>query len=174
MVTGVLEENCYVLKQENVSLIVDPGDDFLKIEKEVGTSKVVGILITHSHFDHIGALRNFLKRNVEVFKKSNLEDGKTYSVGPFHFQALFTPGHSSDSVSFYFQDEKVLFTGDFIFRNSVGRVDLPTGSEKEMQESIQKIKKMKENLKIYPGHGDVTTLEYEKKNNFYFEEGKEE
>ena len=61
-----------------------------------------------------------------------------------------------------------MFTGDFIFRDTVGRVDLPTGSEKEMNKSIEKIKKYDDDIDIYPGHGDITTLSYEKKSNVYF------
>ena len=75
VVTGFLDENCYVIKDNQTCLIVDPGDDYNKIIKEVGDLKILGVLITHSHFDHIGALRNFLsKRGVKIFKKSNVED----------------------------------------------------------------------------------------------------
>ena len=64
VVTGYLDENCYILIKNNTCLVVDPGDDYQKIKEEVGDNKVLGVLITHSHFDHIGALRNFLtKRN---------------------------------------------------------------------------------------------------------------
>ena len=71
IVTGLLDENCYVLKKNNTCLVVDPGDDYHKIKDVVGDAKVLGVLLTHSHFDHIGALRNFLtKRSVKIFKKS--------------------------------------------------------------------------------------------------------
>lgn len=170
IVTGALDENCYLLLQDDKCLVVDPGDEYPKIKDAIGDKKVVGVLITHAHFDHIGALRNFLtKKSMKIFKKSNLEEGKTYELGPFCFEVIFTPGHSSDSVSYYFKEEKKLFTGDFIFRDTVGRVDLPTGSEKEMKESIEKAKILPDELELYPGHGDITTLGREKKYNLYFE-----
>ena len=72
VVTGYLDENCYILIKNGTCLIVDPGDDFPKIKAEVGDNKVLGVLITHSHFDHIGALRNFLtKKSIKIFRRSN-------------------------------------------------------------------------------------------------------
>ena len=72
VITGTLEENCYVLIKNNTCLVVDPGDDYHKIKEVIGDNKVLGVLITHSHFDHVGALRHFLtKRSVKIFKKSN-------------------------------------------------------------------------------------------------------
>ena len=106
VITGALEENCYILKKNNTCLVVDPGDDYPKIKEVIGDDKVLGVLITHSHFDHIGALRNFLtKRSIKIFKKSNLLE-KEYSIGDFNFKCIYTPGHSADSVTFYFEEEK--------------------------------------------------------------------
>ena len=168
VVTGTLEENCYVLKRNNTCLVVDPGDDYQKIKDMIGDNKVLGVLITHSHFDHIGALRNFLtKRSIKIFKKSNLEE-KEYNIGDFTFKCIYTPGHSADSVTFYFEEEKAMFVGDFIFKGSIGRCDLPTGDEKKMTESIQKIKAYSGDIEIYNGHGDKTTLKEEIENNIYF------
>ena len=171
VITGSLEENCYVLRKKDTVLIVDPGDDYPKIKEVIKDSKVLGVLITHSHFDHIGALRSFLtKRNVKIFKKSNLEE-KTYEIGDFSFDVIFTKGHCSDSVTFYFKNEKVMFVGDFIFKDSVGRCDLPTGSITDMNASLAKIKKYNDDIVLYPGHRDMTTLRAEKQNNIYFKEG---
>ncbi|MBQ2640099.1 MAG: MBL fold metallo-hydrolase [Bacilli bacterium] len=168
VVTGVLEENCYVVKNNNSCLVVDPGDDYEKIKEVIGDYKVLGVLITHSHFDHIGALRNFLKkRNVKIFKKSNLEE-KEYSVGDFKFNVIYTPGHSKDSVTFYFKDDKIMFVGDFIFKGSIGRCDLPGGNVNEMNQSILKIKKYPEDTKLYCGHYSDTILKEEIDNNPYF------
>ena len=137
VVTGYLDENCYVLSKNGTCLIVDPGDDFLKIKEAIGDDKVLGVLITHSHVDHIGALRNFLtKRSIKIFKRSNLEE-KEYEIG------------------------------DFIFKESIGRVDLPGGNSSEMNESIKKILEYDNSIKLYPGHNDSTTLGYEKENNPY-------
>lgn len=167
IVTGYLDENCYVLKENENCLVVDPGDDYNKIKEVIGKSKVLGVLITHSHYDHIGALRNFLtKRSIKIFKRSNLEE-KEYSIGDFHFNCIYTPGHSKDSVTFYFKKEKFMLVGDFIFKENIGRCDLPGGSENEMKESIQKILQYDDDIILYPGHNEVTTLGDEKKNNPY-------
>jgi len=169
VITGYLDENCYILIKNGTCLIVDPGDNYLKIKEEIGDNKVLGVLITHSHFDHIGALRNFLvKRSIKIFKKSNLQENKDYKIGDFTFQAIYTPGHSKDSVTFYFEEENKMFIGDFVFKESIGRTDLPGGSDTEMKESIQKIKNYKDNIELYPGHYDKTTLKYEKENNPFF------
>lgn len=168
VVTGVLDENCYVLKQDDACLVVDPGDDYSKIKEAIGECKVLGVLLTHSHFDHIGALRNFLsKRSVKIFKKSNVLE-QAYQLGPFSFTVLFTPGHSKDSISFYFEDANLMFVGDFIFKNSIGRCDLPGGDEKEMKQSISNIRAYDKGIVLYPGHGDNTNLGEELKSNPYF------
>ena len=167
IVTGLLDENCYVLKKNGTCLVVDPGDDYHKIKDVVGDDKVLAVLLTQSHFDHIGALRNFLtKRSVKIFKKSSVEE-KEYQIGDFSFQVIYTPGHSKDSISFYFKEEKLMFVGDFVFKESIGRCDLPGGSEEEMQESLSKIKGYPVDVTLYPGHGDATTLDYEFSHNPY-------
>ena len=168
VVTGYLDENCYVLINDGNCLVVDPGDDYNKIKEVIGDNKVLGVLITHSHFDHIGALRNFLtKRSIKIFKKSNLEENKTYQIGDFQFKCIYTPGHSKDSVTFYFEEDNCMFSGDFIFKESVGRTDLPGGSEKELKESIQKILTYPDDITLYPGHNESTSLGYEKENNTF-------
>ena len=167
IVTGLLDENCYLWKKNGTCLVVDPGDDYHKIKDVVGDDKVLAVLLTHSHFDHIGALRNFLtKRSVKIFKKSSVEE-KEYQIGDFSFQVIYTPGHSKDSISFYFKEEKLMFVGDFVFKESIGRCDLPGGSEEEMQESLSKIKGYPVDVTLYPGHGDATTLDYEFSHNPY-------
>ena len=167
VVTGYLDENCYILINNGTCLVVDPGDNYIKIKDEIKDNKVLGVLITHSHVDHIGALRNFLtKRSIKIFKRSNLEE-KEYSIGDFKFKCIHTPGHSKDSVTFYFEEENFMLIGDFIFKESIGRTDLPGGSDVEMKESIDKILKYSDEIKLYPGHGDETTLGYERDNNPY-------
>ena len=169
VVTGTLDENCYILIKDDKCLIVDPGADYNKIKEEIGNNKVLGVLITHSHFDHIGALRNFLtKRSIKIFKKSNLEE-KEYIVGDFEFKCIYTPGHSKDSVSFFFPESNAMFVGDFIFEGSIGRVDLPGGSKEEMDVSIKKFIDLSEDYILYPGHGEKTTLDNEKETNPYFQ-----
>lgn len=157
-VVGVLEENCYVLIKNGTCLVVDPGAEYDKIKQAIGDNKVLGVLITHSHSDHIGALRNFLvKRSVKIFKRSNLEE-KEYTVGDFKFKCIHTPGHSKDSVTFYFEEEQVMFVGDFLFKMGIGRTDLPGSDPQEMENSISKIKKYDGSIKVYPGHDEETTL----------------
>lgn len=167
VVTGAIEENCYILKKNNTCLVIDPGDDYPKIKEKIGDDKVVGVLVTHSHFDHVGALRNFLnKRSIKVFKKSNLQE-KEYELGDFKFEVIYTPGHSADSVTFYFKEDKIMFVGDFIFQGSIGRCDLPTGDENVMKRSLENIKKYDDDITLYPGHGNKTTLKEEKENNVF-------
>lgn len=165
VVVGSFEENCYILSKNNEVIIIDPGDDFSKIDKVINGRKILGILITHNHFDHVGALSYF--KNVPKYSFDNLEE-KEYEIGPFRFRVVFTPGHTNDSVSFYFMEDNLLFCGDFIFYHSIGRCDLPSGSEKDMQNSIKKISAFPNEMILYPGHGISTLLEEEKRNNYYF------
>ena len=168
VVTGYLDENCYILIKNKTCLVVDPGDDYNKIKDEIGDNKVLGVLITNSHFDHIGALRNFLtKRSIKIFKRSNLLENKDYTIGDFTFKCIYTPGHSKDSVTFYFEEDKKMLIGDFIFKDSIGRTDFPGGSDIEMKQSIEKILTYPDDIELYPGHNETTTLGEEKKNNPY-------
>jgi len=142
--------------------------NFEKIKKAIGNRKVLKILITHKHFDHIGALYDIMNlEKIESIDASNLKEAE-YKIGPFTFEVIKTPGHSEDSICFYFKDEKVMFVGDFIFKRNIGRCDLPTGSFEEMKKSIEKIRKYPKNIILYPGHGSSTTLEEECLQNPYF------
>lgn len=166
---GDLYTNCYFLIKNNDLIIVDPASSFDLIKNKIGNLNLVGIFVTHGHDDHIGALKDIKKNyNVDIYDFSNLEE-KNYKIGSFSFDVIFTPGHTSDSVTFYFKDEKIMFVGDFIFKDTVGRTDFPTGDYLVMLNSIAKIKKY-DNAIIYPGHGEFTTLEYEKNNNYFFKE----
>lgn len=165
VVVGKLEENCYVIKKDNDVIVIDPGDEIDKINEVIGNFNVKGVLVTHSHFDHVGALSYF--DDSKIYKFSNLEE-KEYCMGEFKFVVIYTPGHSSDSVSYYFKEINSLFCGDFIFYENIGRCDLPTGDFDVMKESINKIKKYPRDMKLYPGHGISTTLEHEMENNIYF------
>ena len=165
--TGFLEENCYILKKGNTYLVIDPGDDFFKLKNFID-GKVLGILITHRHFDHIGAVEDMVREyQVLVYEKRNLQEGN-YKIGDFCFRVIFTPGHSKDSVSYYFYEQEIMFTGDFLFYNDIGRCDLDGGSFEEMKLSIEKMKKFDHDIIIYPGHGKKTNLSFEKEKNIYF------
>ena len=170
VVTGFLEENCYILKDEENKecLVVDPGDDYKKIKDQIKDYKVLKVLLTHSHFDHVGALRQVLSEyRTQVLKKENIEE-KEYNLNNFKFKVIYTPGHSSDSITFYFEEEKIMFTGDFLFQGTIGRTDLPTGNMNDMQKSINKIQSYNPEITIYPGHGDMSTLKEEFITNSYF------
>ena len=169
IVVGDYQTNCYILSNNNNCIIIDPGDEFEKIKAFLKNKNVIAILITHRHFDHIGALDDLVRTyNCNVCEYNNLEE-KNYSINDFNFDVIYTKGHTDDSVTFYFEKEKVMFTGDFLFENSIGRTDLPTGNFNEMLKSIELIKKYDDDIIIYPGHGNQTKLGLEKTNNYWFD-----
>ena len=167
LVLEPLDNNCYVLKNNGYALVVDPSSEEDVIEKCLKELDVelVGILITHYHYDHIGALDYFVnKYDIPVFDYRTLGLKK---VKNFKFEVIPTKGHSKDSVSFYFKDSNDMFVGDFIFMGSIGRMDLEGGNEEEMAYSLRCLKEMNKNTKLFPGHGMITTLEREIKENPY-------
>ena len=155
VVVGMLETNCYILKNNNKCLVIDPGDEYDKIEKIIGNNEVVGVIVTHYHFDHIGALNKF--DETLILDRHNLEE-KEYNIPNFKFEVIYTPGHKEDSVTIYFKEDKIMFTGDFIFKGAIGRTDLEGGNDIDMINSLNKIDKYDKDIIIYPGHGDKTTL----------------
>lgn len=165
LVLGPLSTNCYLIIKDNNCLIVDPADDIEIIKNELKNLNLVGILITHYHFDHIGALEELKQGyNVPIYDYST----DNINVENFNFEIIHNPGHTSDSVTFYFKDEKIMFVGDFIFKETIGRTDLDTGNMLDMQASLNMIKKYNDDITLYPGHGVSTILGYEKANNIYF------
>lgn len=154
IIVGPLETNCYLLTKDNECLIIDPGADFSLIKKAVGDKKVVGCLVTHFHQDHIEALE-------EVISYYDIEVNKP-KYSNFEYEIIETPGHTFDSKTFYFKAINTMFTGDFIFYHSIGRTDLG-GNNKDMKNSLNTFKTYDDNIKIYPGHGESTTLGEEKK-----------
>ncbi len=164
IVVGPLATNCYILTIDNDALIIDPGAEFSKISSFLKDKKVLAILITHNHFDHIGCLSSF--KDIPIYDGNNLKE-KEYQIGRFVFDVITTKGHSEDSISFYFKNNNILFSGDFLFYENIGRTDLPTGNDYDMQKSIKKIIKYPPNMIIYPGHGCETSLQHEIQNNSY-------
>ncbi len=164
---GSLETNCYILTNGNDCIVIDPGDEYDKIAHEIGNQELKFIIVTHYHFDHIGALEELSKNyNAPIYDINNLEE-KRYQLEGYNFEVIYTPGHKSDSISLYFYEYNFMFTGDFLFRGTIGRTDLETGSMKEMEDSLLKISKYPDTIKIYPGHGEFSTLGEEKRNNGY-------
>lgn len=165
---GELRCNCYLLDIDGNVLVIDPGDEYLKIIDKIGNRNVCGIIITHHHFDHDGAISDIVnKYGCMVYDKFNLLEGEN-KIGKFVFDVIYTPGHKDDLITIYFREDKMMFCGDFIFRDSIGRCDLPGSNISDMISSIEKIKKYDKEIVIYPGHGIKTTLGYEIDNNIYF------
>lgn len=153
VIVGLLETNCYIISIANDCIVIDPGDNFETIKKEIGSKNVVGCLVTHFHYDHIGALEALISTyNVEINKPNK----------KFDYEIIETPGHTFDSKTFYFKQINTMFIGDFIFKNGIGRTDLG-GNVIDLKESLEMIKKYPDNTILYPGHGDYTTLGDEKK-----------
>jgi len=158
--------------------------------------KPQAILLTHGHFDHILAAnqikgkfnipviacdkeKNIIENsslnlsssfgaNVELKADEYVEDGKILDIAGFSIKVIHTPGHTEGSVCYYFSEEDVLISGDTLFYESVGRSDFPTGSASQLIRSVkEKLFLLPEKTVVNPGHGDSTTIEYEKKYNPY-------
>lgn len=199
--TGMIEENCYLVYNDEALLIIDPGEDAAKIKTQIEKTQQqpVAILLTHTHYDHIGAveeLRQFYQIPVYVspLEQSWLGDPilnlsglgrhddianiivspaeyefemKPYRIGNMTFRVVPTPGHSIGSVSFIFDDFVV--SGDALFKGSIGRTDLYTGNLEQLLHSIQtQLFVLPDEFAVYPGHGDATTIEHEKRTNPFF------
>ena len=157
VVVGSLQTNCYILSIGNNCLVIDPGDEYHKIKQVINNKNVVGVVITHNHFDHVGALNYF----DNIYDYHNLKEGINNIEG-FNFEVIYTPGHTDDSIVIYFKEDKVMFVGDFIFKDGVGRTDLG-GNYYDLVRSIKKMFKYDKNITLYPGHGDSTKLGIEMK-----------
>lgn len=162
-----LDNNCYIISNYDEAIIIDPSGEQEKIEDYINKNRlrVVAIFVTHYHFDHIGALdglKNKYKpkiydyQTIGKFKEANLK-----------FEVIPTKGHSKDSVSFLFSQTKDMFVGDFVFEGSIGRMDLDGGDEEEMAYSLNMLRTFDKEIKLYPGHGNTTTLDKELRTNPY-------
>lgn len=187
---GVYQANCYLIKENNHVLIIDPGARASKILSHIHDGEQVdGIVLTHGHFDHIGAVDDIIKEFgcrcylhkgdwtlVKDEKLNSMQDisAKIYheisdlhegvnQIGTFEIEVFNTPGHTPGSC--LLQMENVLFSGDVLFYLSIGRVDLPYGNERDMNSSLRFIKTLDPSLTVYPGHGEKTVLEFELNNN---------
>lgn len=149
---GLLQTNCYILSIDNNVIVIDPGDEYDKIKKVIKNKNVIGVIVTHNHFDHIGALNYF----DNIYDYNNLKEGIN-KIGKFTFEVINTPGHTDDSICLYFKEDNIMFVGDFIFENGIGRTDLG-GNINDMVNSLKKISKYNRNIIIYPGHGNFSKL----------------
>lgn len=154
---GMLQTNCYVVADEEnkKAIIIDPGDEADKIIDVIKKNnlKPECIALTHAHFDHVGAVDELKKEfNIEISKPSFLD-------------IIETPGHTKDGVCFVDKKSKVIFTGDTLFRGTIGRTDLPGSDPVKMKESLKRLKQFPDDFKVYPGHGEESTIGEEKQNN---------
>ncbi|MEG0829966.1 MAG: MBL fold metallo-hydrolase [Anaerovoracaceae bacterium] len=183
---GLLESNGYIIynKLEGDCYIIDPGYeagkfmDFVKKNK----LKLNGILLTHHHYDHVGAVKKirnetdcpvYLHReDMDQYKDEidvTMEDGDIILLGDEEIKVIHTPGHTMGGVCFYSEKSKLVFTGDTIFNVDLGRTDLEDGSEQMMVNSILNVvDKWSNEIFIYPGHGDGCNMKKVRKINQEF------
>ncbi len=193
-IVGFLEVNCYIIPSEkdNCVYVIDPGaspDKVAKSAESLGYSDYK-IILTHAHIDHVSAVKDLMT----TLKVSSLylheDDMPLYTSPanellpfmpavanppvPIHdmknceFRIIHTPGHTRGGVCYYFEGEKSLFSGDTLFRESIGRTDLPGGNTENILSSIkERLFSLPEDVVVYPGHGSSTTIAYEKKSNPY-------
>lgn len=180
------------------AIVIDPADDAAIIEKHLKADDLVckAILLTHGHFDHIMAaqelaastnapiyaheeeaelLRNprlnssyQIRRECSLVPDVKLSDDQTLNLAGFMIRTLHTPGHTQGGVCYYFVGYQVLFSGDTLFQETIGRSDLPTGNGKLLVEGIRtKLMLLEDQVTVYPGHGNTTTIGHERENNIY-------
>jgi hydroxyacylglutathione hydrolase len=201
---GPVAENCFIFRRDGSdhALIVDPGDEAPKLLgaiEQLGLT-LDGILLTHTHFDHIGAVAPVaratgaevwvpeLEREVladinrfvpwpgfgpfeDYEAEHTLKGGERLELAGFEIDVIFTPGHSPGHVTFSVPDEAVVFSGDVLFKGSVGRTDLPFGDWDTLLESIRGlVDSLPPETTVYPGHMGITTLGAERASNPFLAE----
>ncbi len=201
---GMVQENCFLFRRDGSdrALIVDPGDEpelLLNAIEQLGV-QLDGILLTHTHFDHVGAVAPVARATgaevwVPELERQVLADINSYvpfpGFGPFEsweaehtlaggeklelagfeIDVIFTPGHSPGHVTFSIPDEQVVFSGDVLFQGSVGRTDLPGGDWPTLLESIRTlVDTLPEDTRVHPGHMGLTTLGTERAGNPFLAE----
>lgn len=179
-------------------LVVDPGDQAQLIEKQIEKTGAnpVAILLTHGHFDHAGAAEELAdKYQISIYaheaEKETLEDPrlnlcgmigehKVYhadifvkdeevlNLAGFSIRVFLTPGHTIGGCCYYIADEKILFSGDTLFQESVGRTDFPRGSASDLIRAIrEKLMPLPDDVTVYTGHDESTLIGYERMHNPY-------
>lgn len=190
--------NTYVVSHNHQAIIIDPANSINEIEQAVGTNKVVGIILTHGHYDHFKTLPDVLnKYQVPLFMHKNayhklsnpeysysyffgnedgieiddekvsfVKDNDTLNIGNFSIKVWLTKGHTDCSICLFIDNH--LFSGDTLFRGTVGRTDLESSNTYELVESIKRLMNLKKDYLVYPGHGLHTSIEAEKRLNFFY------
>lgn len=185
---GAYQTNCYILHQEASSscVVIDPGytpEVILDFLAGKGLT-LEAILLTHGHFDHVGAVRDLAVETGcrvwlnpddlsmppkltagPLYYTDTYSEGDTISPAGISFQVLSTPGHTPGSVCLIAED--FLFSGDTLFAGSCGRTDLPGGSTRAIRESLRRLAALPQDYIVHPGHGESTTLAWEKQYNPY-------
>ncbi|MBV9941788.1 MAG: MBL fold metallo-hydrolase [Solirubrobacterales bacterium] len=202
---GPVQENCFIVRERDApaALIVDPGDEpdnLLGALERLNIETVEAILITHTHFDHVGAVAPVAKATnapvycpeLETQVLANIMDyvpwpgfgpfesyeadhtvagGETLELAGLNIEVTFTPGHSPGHVSYAIAEHEALFSGDVLFQGSVGRVDLPGGDWPTLLASIEQlITTYAPETTVYPGHMSLTTLGRERATNPFLRE----
>ncbi len=185
---GPMKQNCYIVHEDGIALIIDPGSEADRIIDDIDSNHLqpVAILNTHGHFDHIGAVEAVRTRyqipfflhdgDIPLMRRANLyklifssetnvtvpqevcsmTDIRNANLGLFDVNVLETPGHTEGGVSFVIGAS--LFSGDTLMGNGPGRSDLPGGSSKALQQSLQTYRDLPSDLTVYAGHGRPVSL----------------
>ncbi len=204
-VVGPIQTNVYFVMNEETKemLLIDPAPGStgaINLPEKEGY-ELIGILLTHAHWDHMdgaeafhekyGAPRILLKEETRTATDSEINlsgalsgmdstyewdslvsDGQVVTLGGFTFTVIHTPGHTPGGACFYFEKEGVLFSGDALFEQSIGRTDFPGGSMSDLVRSLSaKVLTLPDETRVLPGHGGETTIGFEKRYNPYLSDG---